>query len=92
NKKEFTPKKAELLVLKDNWRSAKNIVQFNNELYHFHSLNLEEEHQHIFGVDGEQNPKSSIDGRVKVNLIENLTNEDFYNDVSEKCKKIFRSV
>lgn len=87
NKKEFTPKKAELLVLKDNWRSAKNIVQFNNELYHFHSLNLEEEHQHIFGVDGEQNPKSSIDGRVKVNLIENLTNEDFYNDVSEKMQK-----
>jgi len=87
NKKEFTPKKAELLVLKDNWRSAKNIVQFNNELYHFHSLNLEEEHQHIFGVDGEQNPKSSIDGRVKVNLIENLTNEDFYNDVSDKMQK-----
>ncbi|MNU12176.1 RecBCD enzyme subunit RecB [compost metagenome] len=87
NKKEFTPKKAELLVLKDNWRSAKNIVQFNNDLYHFHSLNLEEEHQHIFGVDGEQNPKSSIDGRVKVNLIENLTNEDFYNDVSEKMQK-----
>lgn len=87
NKKEFAPKEAELLVLKDNWRSAKNIVQFNNELYHFHSLNLEEEHQHIFGVDGEQNPKSSIEGRVKINLIENLTNEDFYNDVSEKMQK-----
>jgi len=87
NKKEFTPKKAELLVLKDNWRSAKNIVHFNNELYHFHSLNLEEEHQHIFGVDGEQNPKSNIEGRVKINLIENLTNEDFYNDVSEKMQK-----
>ena len=87
NKKEFTPKKVELLVLKDNWRSAKNIVQFNNELYHFHSLNLEQEHQHIFGVDGEQNPKSSIEGRVKINLIENLTNEDFYNDVSEKMQK-----
>lgn len=87
NKKEFAPKEAELLVLKDNWRSAKNIVQFNNELYHFHSLNLEEEHQHIFGVDGEQNPKAKIDGRVKVNLIENLTNEDFYNNVSEKMQK-----
>lgn len=87
NKKEFAPREAELLVLKDNWRSAKNIVQFNNELYHFHSLNLEEEHQHIFGTDGEQNPKSGIEGRVKVNLIENLTNEDFYNDVSEKMQK-----
>lgn len=87
NKKEFSPKQAELLVLKDNWRSAKNIVQFNNELYHFHSLNLEEEHQHIFGVDGEQNPKSSLEGRVKINLIENLTNEDFYNDVSDKMQR-----
>ncbi|REC45049.1 UvrD-helicase domain-containing protein [Chryseobacterium sp. 5_R23647] len=87
NKKEFSPKEAELLVLKDNWRSAKNIVQFNNELYHFHSLNLQEEHQHIFGVDGEQNPKSSLEGRVKINLIENLTNEDFYNDVSEKMQR-----
>ncbi|KFE98821.1 helicase UvrD [Chryseobacterium formosense] len=87
NKKEFAPREAELLVLKDNWRSAKNIVQFNNELYHFHSLNLEEEHQHIFGTDGEQTTKSGIEGRVKVNLIENLTNEDFYNDVSEKMQK-----
>ncbi|MGI9650047.1 UvrD-helicase domain-containing protein [Chryseobacterium sp. RLHN22] len=87
NKKEFSPKQADLLVLKDNWRSAKNIVQFNNDLYHFHSLHLEEEHQHIFGTDGEQNPKSSIEGRVKVNLIENLTNEDFYNDVTDKMQK-----
>lgn len=87
NKKEFSPKQAELLVLKDNWRSAKNIVRFNNELYHFHSLHLEEEHQHIFGTDGEQNPKSDIEGRVKISLIENLTNEDFYNDVSEKMQK-----
>ncbi|MFY1045071.1 UvrD-helicase domain-containing protein [Chryseobacterium sp. GP-SGM7] len=87
NKKEFSPKQAELLVLKDNWRSAKNIVQFNNDLYHFHSLNLEEEHQHIFGIDGEQNPKAGIEGRVKINLIENLTNEDFYNDVSKKMQK-----
>jgi ATP-dependent exoDNAse (exonuclease V) beta subunit len=87
NKKEFSPKQAELLVLKDNWRSAKNIVQFNNELYEFHSRELAEEHKNIFGTDAEQNPKSSIEGRVKVNLIENLTNEDFYNDTSERMRK-----
>ncbi|WP_344828508.1 UvrD-helicase domain-containing protein, partial [Chryseobacterium ginsenosidimutans] len=87
NKKEFSPKQAELLVLKDNWRSAKNIVQFNNELYEFHSRELAEEHKNIFGTDAEQNPKSSIEGRVKVNLIENLTNEDFYNDTSERMQK-----
>lgn len=87
NKKEFSPKQADLLVLKDNWRSAKNIVQFNNELYQYHSAKLEEEHKNIFGEDAEQNPRSSIDGRVKVNLIENLTNEDFYNDTSERMRK-----
>lgn len=87
NKKEIAPKDAELFVLKDNWRSAKNIVQFNNELYRYHSKNLEEEHQNIFGVDAEQNSKSNIEGRVKVNLIENLTNDDFYNDTSERMRK-----
>jgi ATP-dependent exoDNAse (exonuclease V) beta subunit len=87
NKKEFSPKQAELLVLKDNWRSAKNIVHFNNELYEFHSRELAEEHANIFGADAEQNPKSSIEGRVKINLLENLTNEDFYNDTSERMQK-----
>ncbi len=87
NKKEFSPKQADLLILKDNWRSAKNIVQFNNELYRYHSAKLEEEHKNIFGEDAEQNPRSSIDGRVKVNLIENLTNDDFYNDTSERMQK-----
>jgi ATP-dependent exoDNAse (exonuclease V) beta subunit len=87
NKKEIAPKEAELLVLKDNWRSAKNIVQFNNELYEFHSRELNEEHKNIFGTDGKQNPKSGIDGRVKVNLIENLTNEDFYTDTSARMQK-----
>ncbi|WP_027387134.1 UvrD-helicase domain-containing protein [Chryseobacterium gregarium] len=87
NKKEISPKEAELLVLKDNWRSAKNIVTFNNELYKFHSEILEEEHKDIFGTDAEQNPKSSMEGRVKVNLIENLTNENFYTDTSERMRK-----
>ncbi|WP_366915156.1 UvrD-helicase domain-containing protein [Chryseobacterium sp.] len=87
NKKEFSPKQADLLVLKDNWRSARNIVQFNNELYRYHSEGLEEEHKNIFGIDAEQSPKSKIDGRVKVNLIENLTNEEFYDDTSERMRK-----
>lgn len=92
NKKEFSPKQADLLVLKDNWRSAKNIVRFNNELYKFHSEILAEEHKNIFGTDAEQNPKSSIEGRVKVNLIENLTNEDFYNDTSERMQKDIQEI
>jgi ATP-dependent exoDNAse (exonuclease V) beta subunit len=92
NKKEISPKQAELFVLKDNWRSAKNIVTFNNDLYRFHSDALEEEHKNIFGTDAEQNPKSSIEGRVKVNLIENLTNEDFYTDTSERMRKDIQEI
>lgn len=92
NKKEISPKQAELLVLKDNWRSAKNIVTFNNDLYKFHSEILEEEHKNIFGTDAEQNPKSSMEGRVKVNLIENLTNEDFYTDTSESMRKDIQEI
>lgn len=87
NKKEFSPKEATLFVLKDNWRSAKNIVHFNNELYRYHSIDLEEEHRNIFGEDAEQSPRSQIEGRVKVSLIENLTNDDFYNDTSEKMRR-----
>ncbi len=89
NKKEFSPKEADLLVLKDNWRSARNIVRFNNELYRFHSEGLEEEHKNIFGTDAEQSPRSQLEGRVKVNLIDNLTNEEFYDDTSDRmCKDI----
>lgn len=87
NQKEISPKNADLQVLKDNWRSAKNIVNFNNDLYLYHSKDLAEEHKKIFGIDAEQNPKSKIEGRVKVNLVENLTKDEFYNDVSEKMKK-----
>ena len=87
NKKEIAPKYADLLVLKDNWRSARNIVNFNNDLYLFHSKDLGEEHKKIFGSDAEQNPKSKIDGRVKINLIENLSKDEFYNDVSSKMQK-----
>ena len=46
---ETTPKKAIAEHLKFNWRSAKNIVDFNNRLYDFMSQNLSEDHQQIFG-------------------------------------------
>lgn len=81
------PKQAELIVLQNNWRSAQNIVEFNNELYDFLSQHVKPEHKDIFGKDAQQISKSAIQGRVKINLIENLTNEDFYTDSSEKIRK-----
>src|SRR5690606_37435325 len=40
NHNEETPHPAQVINLKENWRSAKNIVRFNNELYQFISKNL----------------------------------------------------
>ncbi len=58
-------------------------------MYRFHSEGLEEEHKNIFGTDAEQSPRSQLEGREKVNLIDNLTNEEFYDDTSDRmCKDI----
>lgn len=84
NKKEYSPKEADLLVLRDNWRSSENIVNFNNELYQYISPSLNEQHRDIFGENAKQNPKSTKKGRVKVNLIENLTNDEFYEDSADR--------
>lgn len=87
NKTENSPKKAALLILKENWRSAKNIVDFNNKLYRYHAQFLQNEHQKIFGTDAEQIAKSSVEGRVKINLIENQTSAEFFDDVSLKMQR-----
>ncbi|MDO4762940.1 MAG: UvrD-helicase domain-containing protein [Flavobacteriaceae bacterium] len=87
NAKEYSPVPAQKETLADNYRSAKNIVKFNNELYQYLSKNLGEDHQNIFGEDAQQNPKSKIEGRVKVNLIENSNKDDFYADVVEKMRE-----
>lgn len=84
--KENAPKSAEIHVLKENWRSAKNIVAFNNELYEFISKSLKEEHQDIFGRDAQQIAQSAIEGSVKINLIENGKKDEFYSDTSEKMR------
>ena len=87
SKQEVSARAAEVKILHENWRSAKNIVQFNNELYEFISNGLNEEHRNIFGKDAAQKVKSSIQGRLKVNLIPHSTKEDFYNDSAEKMQK-----
>jgi ATP-dependent exoDNAse (exonuclease V) beta subunit len=54
NKKDFSPIEVEIETLQQNFRSAKNIVKFNNELYHFYGSYLNEEHAKLFGKDAEQ--------------------------------------
>lgn len=83
---ETTPKKAIAEHLKFNWRSAKNIVDFNNRLYNFMSQNLSEEHQKIFGENAIQGAQSKLDGRVKVHLLENSVKAVFYEESAEKMR------
>ena len=85
--KETSPKKAVAEHLKFNWRSAKNIVDFNNRLYDFMSQNLSEEHQKIFGENAIQGAQSKLDGRVKVHLLENSVKAVFYEETSQKMQQ-----
>ena len=87
NQTEITPKFATAEHLKFNWRSAKNIVDFNNRLYDFMSQNLSEEHQKIFGENAIQGAQSKLDGRVKVHLLENSVKAVFYEETSQKMQQ-----
>lgn len=86
NQKEITPKFATAENLIYNWRSAKNIVDFNNKLYNFMAENLKDEHFKIFGESALQEAKSDLTGRVKVHLLENANKAIFYEETAEKMK------
>lgn len=81
NHKEQTPKFADVISLDSNWRSAKNIVEFNNQLYQFISENLHEEHRDIFGKKAQQKVKSEKNGRVKINLFEQEKEGVFFENM-----------
>ncbi|HCN11825.1 MAG TPA: DNA helicase UvrD [Chryseobacterium sp.] len=91
NKKEKSQSFAELENLENNWRSAKNIVNFNNELYQFMSNFTQDEHRDIFGNGSHQISKSKINGRVRVNLIENVTKSIYYEEVAAKMQEDIQS-
>ncbi|GGG54638.1 UvrD-helicase domain-containing protein [Epilithonimonas arachidiradicis] len=86
NQKEITPKFATAEHLRFNWRSAKNIVDFNNRLYDFMSQALNNEHQKIFGENAVQEAQSNLEGRVKVHLLENSVKSVFYEESAEKMR------
>ena len=86
HQKEESPVKADVEPLDTNWRSAKNIVEFNNNLYQFLSENVNEEHRDIFGEGSQQKANAGFDGRVKINFLENSTKQIFFEEVAEKMK------
>lgn len=87
NKKDVSPIEVEIETLQQNFRSAKNIVKFNNELYHFYGSYLNEEHAKLFGKDAEQSAFSEKEGRVKVHFLENDLKEIYYQDSAEKMQQ-----
>jgi len=86
HQKENTPVKAVVEPLDTNWRSAKNIVDFNNKLYQFLSERVNEEHCDIFGKGSFQNAQSDFNGRVKIHFMENAKKADFFNEAAEKMR------
>jgi ATP-dependent exoDNAse (exonuclease V) beta subunit len=86
NKKENSLIFAESENLEHNWRSAKNIVDFNNRLYQYFSGETQEEHRDIFGSGSQQKAVSKEEGRVKINLIDNSTKYLYYDSVAEKMQ------
>ncbi len=87
NQKEVSPVFAKVENLENNYRSAKNIVDFNNQLYQFMSSSTEAQHQEIFGNGSQQISKSNMEGRVRINLIENTGKKSsYYESISEKMR------
>ena len=87
NKKEKSLIYADLENLEHNWRSAKNIVDFNNQLYIHLSASCNAEHCETFGNGSQQKSVSQDNGRVKINLLENDKKNVFYDSVSEKMQQ-----
>lgn len=88
NSREKTPVKVEVETLANNWRSAKNIVQFNNDLYKYIAKSLNPDHRILFSDKAEQIPKRAIAGRVKVSLTDYEKNKNFYfNNVTEQMHR-----
>lgn len=91
NHKEESLTLADLENLEHNWRSSRNIVDFNNQLYQYISTHTRKEHCDIFGKGSQQIPQAKGNGRVRINLIENSKKEIFYHDIAEQMQQDLQS-
>lgn len=82
-----SPIPVELETLNQNFRSAQNIVKFNNELYKFYESKLNSQHAQLFGPHAQQECFSEIPGRVKVQYLENRLKEDYFIDAAQKMQQ-----
>lgn len=87
NHQEKSPKDSAVVNLEYNWRSARHIVDFNNDLYRHISGSMRDSHKSIFGDNARQKHRQKFNGRVRVNLIENATAAEFFEDTAEKMSQ-----
>lgn len=88
NKKDESPVEVSVEILGSNWRSARNIVDFNNELYEFLSKGLNTEHCELFSEKAKQIPQKKLTGRVKVNLSPYTKgNEEYFTEVATQMHR-----
>lgn len=76
-------------TLNDNWRSKKEIVEFNNEFYSILKNSLREDFQAVYD-EHQQKPKKSDGGYVKFKLYENERrdwNEVFVSDCLDSVRE-----
>lgn len=75
------------ISLKDNYRSAPEIVEFNNRFFEFLLTKQDEYHQNIY-KDVAQNPKKDFQGYLEFNMLEEKEDEPQLNyvlDVVRRC-------
>lgn len=69
------------IQLSKNYRSAKNIVNFNNELYEELSKDLNPQHRQLFSQGATQTPMKDFSGRVKFQLSSSTNLTDYKLDL-----------
>ncbi len=80
--------RAETENLESNYRSAQNIVDFNNELYEYMSGSLHGEYRDLFGTQAKQISKTKWPGRVRVTLVEKFSaGSEFFAETAEKMRE-----
>jgi ATP-dependent exoDNAse (exonuclease V) beta subunit len=76
-------------VLKNNFRSKKEVVDFNNQFFSFASTLLTEEYANIYNELEQNYSESNSGGYIQIDIIESESDEDYreYN-----CKKILQTI
>ena len=72
---------AEQLLLESNWRSAKEIVNFNNQFFSFLSQSLDlPDHQRLFRDKSQQTPQRDFPGEVSLDLAPSFRRKEERNE------------